>query len=360
MSEERILVVGGRGFIGFHIVKSLLEVPSWSVHVLSRNPSQNQVKGAHYHTGSISLPKQLSQILAEVRPSVVLHAASPTSAGNIGGERQYQETNVKGTYNLLKAAIASGHVKAFVYTSSAEVIDVPIPDSATEDAPIYTASSKADYYARSKAIADQMVLDGNRKGGVRTLCLRLVGVYGERDSQVIPGYLQVLREGRHRYQIGDNTSLIDFVSATNVALAHVLAIRALLSNQDRQNTKVDGEAFFITDGRPIPFWTFARKVWAAAGDRTRLEEVTVIPAWLMLYLSSVVEWIYWVFTFGLRRPKVLKRQQMNYTCLQHTYSIVKAKERLQYEPLDDRDLQIRKGVEWLLRTEAEASSKENL
>lgn len=355
MSETRILVVGGCGFVGFHVVKALVKDQIWSVHVISRNPSHNRVEGAHYHIGSVLSPEQLQCALAKIRPVAIIHAASPTTAGNTGGERQYRETNVQGTRNLLKIAISSGHVRAFIYTSSADVLDASSHELATEEAPMYTIASRADYYSKSKAIADQLVLDANGCGDMRTLCLRPAVVYGERDSQVIPGTLQALREGRHRYQIGDNTNLFDFTSAANVALSHVLAVRALLSGPDEANPKVDGEGFFITDGSPVPFWSFARKVWAAAGVELDSEEVTVVPAWFMLSLASLIEWVYWAFTLGLKRPKNLRRQAISYTCLPRTYSIAKARKGLGYTPLENRDEHIQKGVEWELRAQAEAA-----
>ncbi|KAL8791935.1 MAG: hypothetical protein Q9195_005511 [Heterodermia aff. obscurata] len=354
MTEESVLVIGGCGFVGFHIVEALLKESLWSVHVMSRNPSRNRIQGAHYHTGSVCSPEQLRNSLAEIRPSIIIHAASPTSTSDVGGERQYQDTNVQGTRNLIEASILRSHVKGLIYTSSAQVVDATVHDMAIEDAPIHTLTSRADYYSKSKAIADRMVLDANGKRGVRTLCLRPAAVYGERDSQMIPGFLQVLRDGRHRYQIGDNTNMFDFVSVTNVALSHVLAVKALLSDSVPEYMKADGEAFFITDGIPVPFWTFARKIWFAAGDTATVDQVIIVPAWFMLGLADIVEWAYWIFTFGAKRPKVLRRQSILFACLQSTYSIAKAKERLHYTPLDDRDAQIKKGVDWELQNQTEA------
>ena len=227
MSEERVLIVGGCGFVGYHVVNAFIQDSSWSsIHVMSRDPSRNQVEGAHYHSGSITSFEQLRSLLAKIQPSVVIHTASPVEDADDG--RYFEELNVKGTRNLLRAAIASGHVRAFIYTSSVEVIEGSSHKFVTEDAQMITSSSRAPYYQKTKAIADQAVLDANGTGGLRTLCLRLAGVYGERDSQMIPNSLHALQEGRNRYQIGDNKSLFDCVSATNAARSHLLAAKALL------------------------------------------------------------------------------------------------------------------------------------
>lgn len=342
--------------MGYHIVNAFIQDSTWSsIHVMSRNPSRNQVEGVHYHVGSLTSFEQLRSLLANIQPSLIIHTASPIGSGNAGDARYFEEINVKGTQNLLRAATASDHVRTLIYTSSVEVIKGSSHKFVTEDAQMFTITSRTEYYAKTKAIADQAVLDANGIGGLRTLCLRLAVVYGERDSQMIPGTLHALQEGRHRYQIGDNQSLFDCVSATNVARSHLLATRALSRQPEDESGKVDGEAFFITDGNPVPFWTFARQIWSAAGDRTALDEVTVIPAWFILNLASAVEWLYWFFTLGLKRPKDLRRQNMTYTCSPRTYSIEKARERLGYNPVDDRDEQIQRGVEWALRIQKEAA-----
>lgn len=355
MSEKRVLIVGGCGFVGYHIVKAFIQDSTWSsIHVMSRNPSRNQVEGAQYHSGSLTSFEQIQSLLADIHPGLIIHTASPTGSGNAGDGRYFQSINVKGTQNLLKAAIDSEHVKHFIYTSTVDVMEGSSHNFVIEDAQMFTFTSRADYYAKTKAIADQAVLDANGMGGMRTLCLRLAAVYGERDSQTMPGALEVLEEGRQRYQIGDNKNLFDWLSATNAARSHLQAAKALLRQPEDGSGKVDGEAFFITDGNPIPFWTFERQIWTAAGDKTTPEEVTVVPAWLVLNLASVVEWLYWAFTLGLRRPKVFRRQIMTYTCATRTYSIEKARERLGYKPVDDRDEQIQRGVEWVLRLRKEA------
>ena len=125
----------------------------------------------------------------------------------------------------------------------------------------------------------------------------------------------------------------------------------LLNRDHAAAPKVNGEAFFITDGNPIPFWTFGHKIWAAAGNKTTREDVAVVPAWLMLTIASVVEGLYWALSLGTKKPKRLTRQRVAYTCLERTFLIEKAKERLGYIPIDDRDDQIQKGIEWAMRTD---------
>ena len=80
---------------------------------------------------------------------------------------------------------------------------------------------------------------------------------------MIPGTLGVLQEKYHHYQIGDNTALMDFVSGSNPAKAHVLPGKALLdelqagnSANEKKYFEIAGEVFFITDGNPVHFLGF--------------------------------------------------------------------------------------------------------
>ena len=139
-------------------------------------------------------------------------------------------------------------------------------------------------------------------------------------------------------------------------MAHVLAAKALLNKIKNPTTnlpKVDGEAFFITDGKPMPTWDFARLIWKAAGDTTRPEEIRVIPAWFMLYLASLVEWCYWIFTLGQKRPLTFRRAILATVCVERTFCIEKARERLGYVPLDNMEDSIKRGVLYWEKQEAE-------
>ena len=76
MAEGAVLVIGGCGFVGFHVVKALLEEETWpSVHVMSRKPARNQLAGAFYHVGDMTSADQVRTLLDEIRPSVVIHTA---------------------------------------------------------------------------------------------------------------------------------------------------------------------------------------------------------------------------------------------------------------------------------------------
>ena len=79
---------------------------------------------------------------------------------------------------------------------------------------------------------------------------------------------------------------------------------------DPKAPKVDGQAFFIIDDAPLPFWNFLRQVLAAAGYKTPLQEVRLILAWLTLWLASAVEWAFWIFSLGRKQSAEFTRQKV--------------------------------------------------
>ncbi|MCJ1409629.1 hypothetical protein MMC19_003710 [Ptychographa xylographoides] len=346
-----VLVVGGCGFVGFHIVSHFLQEPSCtSVSVISRNPTSNTLPNVSYHSSDIQDLASLRTLLSKIRPRVIVHAACPPAT--TGTAQIYEAVTVHGTQNLLTAASETSTVRAFIFTSSAtmaagkEHIDLP------ESAPLADTVPGSHPYARTKATADKLVLAANARFkdaglALRTACIRLPIVYGERDPLAVPGALEALRKGQTNVLLGDGSNLWDFTSADNAASAHVLLAKALLK-RELSAPKVDGEAFNITDGERHGFWEFPRAIWKAAGHEVKAEKMFSIPTSVCLFLARFLEWLFWVFTFGTRRPNQLGMQQVEYSCFTHTYRLEKAIERLGYKPVPNFEDGIVASVRWSL------------
>ncbi|KAI4274953.1 MAG: hypothetical protein LQ337_003559 [Flavoplaca oasis] len=352
-SLRSVLVIGGCGFLGYEIVRLLAKESGCSIAVTSRNPQEPRVDGITYHACDITDVDSLQTLLANVQPQVIIHSASPLFFLDKVDKSALHQTNILGTQNLLKAAISTKSVRALIYTSSSSIHIRSSKSLITEDAPLVDRSTSTDEYAITKAIADTTVLEAN-SSELRTICLRLPAIYGERDTQLIPGSLAVLRDGNTHMQLGNNKNLYDAVYVGNAAYAHVLAAKALL--KDEPLAGVAGEAFFITDDAPIPFWDFQRELYAAAGSPTDLTQVRVIPAWVGMGMAALVEYVYWIFTFGKKLPpKGFRRDVLRYAVEDKSHCIDKAKARLGYRPLVDKDEGIRRGVAWTLQQQATVS-----
>lgn len=344
-----VLVVGGCGFLGHHIVKELLDDPSCSsIAVMSRDPSINCYEGVSYLTGDITSRDDVKQVLEQVKPHVIINTASPIAYLDYEHAPQNFKVNVDGNRHLISCAMAIGTVRAFVYTSSAPIVagGGGEYDHADESWPTLAVLRKGDPYHLAKALGDQLVLDANNPHGMRTLCIRPTAMYGEGDRQMIGHTLNVLEKKQTNVWLGYNNVFMDTVYVGHVATAHVLAARALLAGiTDPNAPKVDGEAFNITDDEPVEPWTFFRKIWVAAGDTTPLSSIWMLPPWLALLMVAIAEWFTWMVSFGTRRPKLLTKERIEFVLYTRTYSIEKARTKLGYKPWMEVSEAIRRAVD---------------
>ena len=340
-----VLVTGGCGFLGFHLIKSLLQDPAYSPIVsVNRNPTVNLQDGAIYRAGSVTDRSFINSLLQEFKPRIIFHTASPRPNDPIKS-REFADTNVKGTSILLECVAESGSVEAFIYASTVNVISGCPHVGVDENGPMWTENSKTIPYWKSKAEADRLVLKSN-SSNLKTVSLRLCLILGERDNAVVPAQLDTYNKKQTGVQLGDNKNLLDTVSAENAATAHMLAARALLDPREAGN--VAGEAFNVTDGNPIPFWDLARMIWRAAGDTTELKDVKIVPGWAAMAMASVAEWAFRVFTLGEKRPE-MNTLVVEFCIREYTYNIDKARRVLGYKPVAHLEEVIRRSVEWELR-----------
>ncbi|KAI5370059.1 Putative 3-beta hydroxysteroid dehydrogenase/isomerase, NAD(P)-binding domain superfamily [Septoria linicola] len=353
-SLGHVLVTGGAGFLGNHIVSLLASRRACArITVLDLKQPARPIGGVDYQQGDLTDYDAMRKFFDARHFEAVIHTASPVMTASKNREVM-RKVNVDGTRTLLRAAQETG-VRAFVYTSSASVIHDTQSDlvNADESYPLIMGKEQPEYYTTTKAEAELLVLAANRSSQypkLLTAALRPSGMFGEGDVQLIPPGLSAYYKGQTKIQIGDNENLFDFTEITNVAHAHHLATAALLATADRDakglaapldHEKVDGEAFFITNDAPVYFFDFARMCWAAAGDKTRPDQVWKLSKEVGLFLATLMEWVFFLFRLG--KPN-LTRQQVRYTCMTRYYNIDKAKMRLGYTPLVGLQDGIKRGV----------------
>lgn len=119
-----------------------------------------------------------------------------------------------------------------VYTSSAGVV-FNGEDLIDIDERLPPPAKAMDAYNESKAKAEEMVIAANGKDGLYTVALRLAGLFGPGDRQVIAGFYQVYQRGQTQFQIGDNTNLFDWTYVANAAYAHLLAADKLIPSSEK-------------------------------------------------------------------------------------------------------------------------------
>jgi sterol-4alpha-carboxylate 3-dehydrogenase (decarboxylating) len=317
------LVTGGAGFLGGHIVQVLLQAkarvrvfdvaaprPNHGVWVDGKDPVEVVV-------GDLTKSADVSAALAG-GVWCVIHVASPSPTCR--NAVLFQAVNVGGTRVLLDACRGAG-VQRFVYTSSASVV-FDGRDQANFDEQAPPPMDAMDDYTKSKLAAEQLVLAAN-DAQLWTCSIRPHGIFGARDPHFLPVLAQTGEKGKSKFLIGDGANLVDFTYVENVAYAHALAAVQL---GPKGESKVNGEAFFITNREPIFFWEFISRMQKGWGY---VLPWIPMPVPLMRPMAAMIEAIGGVVGF---KPKAFSTQAINYAGCAHYYSAAKAVELMGYQP----------------------------
>ena len=230
MAYSKILVTGGAGFTGSHLVDKLLD-EDFEVTVLddlSTGTLENlssHIRGGNFHfvKGDVCNSEIVGQVVEDV--DAVFHEAAIASVPRSLEDPVFTDhVNVDGTLNLLSASLNS-HVKRFVYASSCAVYG----DSGTLPHNEQLPLSPLSPYAASKVSAESYCKAFYKAYGLETVSLRLFNVYGPRQSSgayggVIEQFLDRLLKGEEPVIFGDGGQTRDLVHVGDVVEAHMLAL----------------------------------------------------------------------------------------------------------------------------------------
>ncbi|MFW5694544.1 MAG: UDP-glucose 4-epimerase GalE [Alkalispirochaeta sp.] len=297
-----VLVIGGAGYIGSHVVRELLD-ESYSVTVFDNLASGLRVnlqEGADFLHGDILRPDQLSAAMD--RHDAIIHLAAFKAAGeSMIRPEKYALNNLNGTVNILNAASAAG-IRRIVFSSSAAVYGEP------EYLPIDEAhpTRPENFYGFTKLEIERVMEWYDRIRGMRYAALRYFNAAGydpehrvrgleQNPANLLPVIMEVATGVRNRlkifgddYDTPDGTGVRDYIHVSDLARAHIAALRAI-DRQDASLTVNLGsetgvsvmeivEAARRITGREIPVEITARRpgdpaklVASAAYARTALQ-----------------------------------------------------------------------------------------
>ncbi|MBB6188311.1 UDP-glucose 4-epimerase GalE [Rhodanobacter sp. MP7CTX1] len=254
MNHPAILVTGGAGYIGSHVVQQL-STRGERVVVIDNLVSgfRDAVRGAELVVGNVGDRALVAQILAEHRVGAVLHFAAHTVVPeSVRDPLKYYGNNTCNTRNLL-ACCADAGVRQFLFSSTAAVYGMPASGVADEDTP----TQPINPYGMSKLMSETMLRDLSATGAMRHVILRYFNVAGcdpqGRIGQSTPNATLLLKVACEHavgkrdslsifgtdYDTPDGTGIRDYIHVEDLAAAHLRALDHL---------RADGESLTLNCG----------------------------------------------------------------------------------------------------------------
>jgi len=241
VTQRRILVTGGAGYIGAHTARQLLR-RGYDVTVvddLSRGYRHN-VEARAFHQLRVQQTDEMAAALAG--HDAVIHFAAYIAVGeSMRVPEIYFENNVTGSLSLFAAMLRAG-VKHLVFSSTAAVYGIPHASPILESFPI----APVNPYGESKVMVETLLRWFDAIHGLRSVSLRYFNASGadpaggmgeehDPETHLIPLMLRAVATGQpftvfgDDYDTPDGTCIRDYIHVNDLAEAHILAVEALLA-----------------------------------------------------------------------------------------------------------------------------------
>ena len=324
----RVLVTGGTGLVGSHVIERLVHRGDSVVALVRGSEGRALVEqmGAESTLGAVEEAESWARVGAV---DAVVHAAAIVVAADPW--ERYHAVNVLGTRHAVDAAARSG--ARLVHISSIAVYGRRTEASkrgpVTEDTPL-APIAEADYYARSKRVAEETLWERARELGVSAVALRPCVIYGERERIFMTRVMRVVRFGLAPL-VGKGDNNLAVVYAGNVAEA----VLAALDHPD-----VVG-AFNTTNDGSITQREFFETVGAAGGRRMRFVRLPLSAA-----LVAGHAWHLWR---RLRSPGSyagIGGSGARFLSRENPFSSEKAKRELDWRPTGSPREALERTVRW--------------
>ncbi|HEV7565352.1 MAG TPA: NAD-dependent epimerase/dehydratase family protein [Microbacteriaceae bacterium] len=233
LDKSSILVIGGAGFVGSHIVDQLLDEPVAKIVVLdnfvrgTKKNLENAVRDERVEVvdGSVTDIELLRKLMADA--DYVFHLAALWLHECVHHPRDAIDVNVVGTWNVIQVAQETG-VKRIVYSSSASVYGDALETPMTEAHPF----NNRTLYGATKIAGEQFFRAINEQHGLPYVGLRYMNIYGPRMDykgtyvSVIMKVLDKIDAGERPIIFGDGSQTYDFIHVADIARANIHAMKS--------------------------------------------------------------------------------------------------------------------------------------
>jgi nucleoside-diphosphate-sugar epimerase len=276
---EKVVVTGGAGFVGSHLVDRLLADSRAEIVVLD-NLTRGRLANLAHHQANPRLVlrdgdiRDVATVADVVRGAdIVYHLAAQATVMGAVQDLDYSfSTNVVGTFNVLRESAVAG-VRRVLFTSSREVYGEPIELPVDEGQPLLAIN----FYGASKVVGEAYCRAFRRASGLDTVILRLSNAYGPRDyGRVIPLWIEQALRGEDLELYGGK-QVLDFVWVDQVVDA-ILAAAA---------SDVVLPAINVGSGTGTKLMDLARRIRLLSGSRGQVRIAPSRAVEVVQYVARV-------------------------------------------------------------------------
>lgn len=325
--QQVSLVTGGAGFVGRALVDALRARGDQVIVIEpSGAPFRDDIR---FERCDIRDTAALASLCEGV--DTVFHNASLVHTKHNRVDDVWS-VNLGGARSVLRACWQS-RVKKLVYVSTASAVYEGKDIERGDESLPYAKKSQAPY-ADSKIAAEREILAASGQRGVLTCAIRPHVVFGPGDRRFLPAVLQKAKAGKLRLGVGmQNRKLSDFTYIDNLVDALLLADERLSAD-----SPVAGQAYFITNGEPMPFFDFIGRVLRELG----LPKIIGSVPYPIAYAAATVKEAIDTLRGGtLNAEDGMSRFAVRYMVRHHYFDIGKARRELGYSPRIGLDEAIR-------------------
>jgi nucleoside-diphosphate-sugar epimerase len=269
---NNILVTGGTGFIGSHLLP-ILSKQNLQVTLAVRNNSSNELNIPYKIVKVSEIDENTDWTKALKEVGTVIHLAARAHQLNdqaINPEAEFLRTNCEGTKTLVKAAIASG-VKHFIFISSIGAMTTLSEHTLTEESPCHPDSP----YGRSKLQAEQGLIELCQNSPMTWTILRPTLVYGAGNPGNMERLMKLIKTG-FPLPLGSINNRKSFVYVGNL-------VDAIITCINHPNAK--NQTFIVSDGEDLSTTNLIRRLGKALGKSPLL---LPIPAELLRLTTKLL------------------------------------------------------------------------
>lgn len=271
MKQKKVLITGGAGFLGTHLVEYLLDKGGYRIIIFDKleyHTPKDYGKNVTYVKGNIISKTDIDKVFKIYGPFFIVYHLASAMPNKEVSDRILWQTNIFGTINIVSAAVKN-KTKSLIFTSSNVTYGIPESLPVTEETPVHPL----EIYGKSKIQAEKELAKYKKDINIQIFRCPVITGIGRLGLQAI--LYEFISENRNVYMLGDGLNKYQFVDVVDVAQALEKA------------SNVSGfDVYTIGADEVLPLRDIYQKVINYAGSTSKIISLSKGPA---LFILSILD-----------------------------------------------------------------------